>query len=580
MASSNKIVLAFYYPWYGNTTVYGQWVHWNYCGHDPDTITNSRRDIDAAHYPSIGAYDSNDMETLRHHVRIAKNANIDGFISSWWGINTFEDVTFQKLLDVSDEENFNVSVYLEIVENNDADNAIRDLKYILDNYGTRSSFMKYNGKPVVFVYSTALTSITPSEWSYVVESLTDSGYSIFLVAESRGVDTYSMFDGYHMYIYIPNHDTLDDIYNRLRQEAHSVGKLFAATVKPGFDDSAEHHPECRSSILLLDRENGNIFTGEWDTSIKNDADWILITSFNEWHEGTEIEPSLQFGNQYLDLTQQKATSFKEVSDIKTFSEDFFEHGLDGWNCMNTECQNCDCSDRTGRALTFDGCVDGDPDALKTFNLPTSSSIFLKFSATGQGGYGGLRLKYSCAGISETTLFDETLSGDWPPPTTWDTFGPFYITSCSGKETQLHFEHYDGGCDNEQTHIDWISIFYVEDSDEEPDSCSETDGGDKPKDKGTVSGYQDGGEYSHTDECLSSLNLREYYCVGDSWTSKTYNCWDYYGSRNYCYFGVCKKIGGGGRAGKKSLTEITLAPIAIAVVVILIVFGALKFFAKK
>jgi len=114
----------------------------------------------------------------------------------------------------------------------------------------------------------------------------------------------------------------------------------------------------------------------------------------------------------------------------------------------------------------------------------------------------------------------------------------------------------------------------------PDSCSETDGGDKPKEKGTVSGYQDGGEYSHTDECLSSLKLREYYCVGGNWTSKTYNCWDYYGSRNYCYFGVCKKMGGGGRAGKRSLTEIALVPIAIAVVVILIVFGILRFFAKK
>jgi len=41
-----------------------------------------------------------------------------------------------------------------------------------------------------------------------------------------------------------------------------------------------------------------------------------------------------------------------------------------------------------------------------------------------------------------------------------------------------------------------------------------------------------------------------------------------------------RIRGGGRAGKKSIAEFALAPIAIAVVVILIVFGVLKFFAKK
>jgi len=114
----------------------------------------------------------------------------------------------------------------------------------------------------------------------------------------------------------------------------------------------------------------------------------------------------------------------------------------------------------------------------------------------------------------------------------------------------------------------------------PDSCSDSDGGDKPKEKGTVSGIKDGEEYSHTDECLSSLNLREYYCSGTSWTSKTYNCWDYYGSRNYCYFSVCKRMGGGGRGGKKSLTDFALVPIVFAAVAILILFGFLKLYVKR
>ena len=38
--------------------------------------------------------------------------------------------------------------------------------------------------------------------------------------------------------------------------------------------------------------------------------WILITSFNEWHEGSEIEPSLEFGSSHLELTAEEAAAWK------------------------------------------------------------------------------------------------------------------------------------------------------------------------------------------------------------------------------------------------------------------------------
>ena len=30
---------------------------------------------------------------------------------------------------------------------------------------------------------------------------------------------------------------------------------------------------------------------------------LLVTSFNEWHEGTELEPSTEYGEMYLNLTR-------------------------------------------------------------------------------------------------------------------------------------------------------------------------------------------------------------------------------------------------------------------------------------
>jgi hypothetical protein len=43
-----------------------------------------------------------------------------------------------------------------------------------------------------------------------------------------------------------------------------------------------------------------------------DPHWVLVTTFNEWHEGSEIEPSLQFGTKYIELTGQFAGRFKST----------------------------------------------------------------------------------------------------------------------------------------------------------------------------------------------------------------------------------------------------------------------------
>jgi hypothetical protein len=43
--------------------------------------------------------------------------------------------------------------------------------------------------------------------------------------------------------------------------------------------------------------------------LKAKPDWIMISSWNEWPEATEIEPSLELGNRYLEITAEYARPF-------------------------------------------------------------------------------------------------------------------------------------------------------------------------------------------------------------------------------------------------------------------------------
>jgi hypothetical protein len=89
------------------------------------------------------------------------------------------------------------------------------------------------------------------------------------------------------------------------QLADQAGKISTITVIPGYDDT-----KIRKPGLTVERYKTTLYRAQWEEAIKADPHWILITSFNEWHEGSEIEPSFEYKHQYLELTGKYAKKFK------------------------------------------------------------------------------------------------------------------------------------------------------------------------------------------------------------------------------------------------------------------------------
>jgi len=90
---------------------------------------------------------------------------------------------------------------------------------------------------------------------------------------------------------------ISEIYTEASNIAHSKNKTFVATVAPGYDDT-----NVRSPGNIVDRQNGSFYNSFWSAAKSSFPDEYIITSFNEWHEGTEIEPSLEYQDLYINLT--------------------------------------------------------------------------------------------------------------------------------------------------------------------------------------------------------------------------------------------------------------------------------------
>ena len=79
-----------------------------------------------------------------------------------------------------------------------------------------------------------------------------------------------------------------------------------ASLGPGYDHSAVPGRE----PLVVDREGGAFFERNWIRFLRRPTPWVFIETWNEFHEGTEIAASLEYGREYIQLNRKYAELFQ------------------------------------------------------------------------------------------------------------------------------------------------------------------------------------------------------------------------------------------------------------------------------
>ena len=307
---SEKMVMAFYYTWYGTPEVCGHWHHWSEGGHDPEKIDrNGYRDIGATNHPDPDVYDSNDPSAIRRHLALCEEMGIDALIATWWGVGDYHDNALKVVLQEANNSPTKVTIYYETIRSpHSVESAVKDFVYILDSYGDEPAFLKVDGKPVIFVYGRAMGQLGADDWKEVLKQV-KSKYDALFIADTGKKELIEIFDGGHSYNPVGEicaEENMEESYAQLVKKCREAGKIACATVIPGYDDSNIG----RARVLVAERKNGQLYRELWDLAMKAQPDWILITSFNEWHEGSEIEPSKENGRFYVDLTREYSEKFK------------------------------------------------------------------------------------------------------------------------------------------------------------------------------------------------------------------------------------------------------------------------------
>jgi hypothetical protein len=288
-----KMLWAFYYSWY----YLRSWA-------DP-------RLLDRPLIP----YVSNDTQAIARQIDEAKSAGIDGFVSSWWGPGDFTDRIMPRLLNLAEQKNFHIAIYLETLADQgprSPDELLSWLTYFIPTYRDNPAYMKVDGKPLIVVWSSGAEPL--SAWQNIFSKLHQQGLDAFYLAMGYDTTPLDTFNGLHEYG-IFNTPDLAQLYKLTSRAVHfypllagtAEPKIWAAAVQPGYDD--RRIPGRKGQVQ--ERENGDFYRMTFQAAIASDPDWIFITTWNEYPENTYIEPSQNYGDLYLNITREYAQKWKD-----------------------------------------------------------------------------------------------------------------------------------------------------------------------------------------------------------------------------------------------------------------------------
>ncbi|MBN1220273.1 MAG: carboxypeptidase regulatory-like domain-containing protein [Anaerolineae bacterium] len=277
-------LLAFYYGWYDEAT----WTS----GLSPDL--------------PLEPYHSSDPAVIARHVRQAQNVGIQGLVMSWYGPQTAYNQTesnFRLLLAEAQRRGFKAAIDFEtrspfLVTRADV---VAALKYLLNTHTQHAAYFRFNNKPVIFFWQQE--RFTVDEWASIRQEV-DPHHTTLWIADGTDLGYQAHFDGHHLYNIAWAEDVAETLLHwrnlvRWYDWFFKVDRYWVATTMPGFD---ERHLG-RESKNYRDRGTGEFYKESWSAAMATDPDMLIITSFNEWLEHSQIEPSQSYGNYYLDLTR-------------------------------------------------------------------------------------------------------------------------------------------------------------------------------------------------------------------------------------------------------------------------------------
>ena len=304
-----RLVLAHYMPWYVAKPASRDWGwHWTMNAFDPEKRVDGKRAVASHFYPLIGPYDSGDPAVLEYHLLTMKLAGIDGVIVDWYGLQQFRDYAIlnrntQRLVDQTSRLGMKVVICYEdqtipalvkagrLKPDKRVAHATSEIEWLTKRWFRLENYVRLEGRPVLLSFGQ--TGLTNDEWKQCLAGL-KSPVAYF----SEHLRRSAAMGAFDWPIPTQGLMAIKRFRETSRQWPYSIPVAF-----PRFVDIYAQAKVSASYGRVADNR-GETFKTSMAEALQAKTPLVQIATWNDWGEGTMIEPSREFGYRDLEVLQQ------------------------------------------------------------------------------------------------------------------------------------------------------------------------------------------------------------------------------------------------------------------------------------
>jgi len=308
-APPRPLILAHYMPWFEAPPASPAWGwHWTMNHFDPEASRDGRRPIASRFYPAIGPYDSGDPHVIEHHLLLMRLAGIDGVIVDWYGLESFRDHAILhrntgRIVEQAARLGMKVAVCYEdrtlaplveagrIAAGDRVAHVAREIGWLAEHWFPLECHVRLDGRPLLLSFGRE--GLDDGEWSRALAGVRPA--PAYVSQQQRRTAAAGGFDWP-----LPKEGLA--AVERFERESRPWPQRIPVAF-PRFADIYEQ-AGVHASWGSIPDDDGRTLRTTLARALESAPAVVQIATWNDWGEGTMIEPSREFGRRDLEAVQE------------------------------------------------------------------------------------------------------------------------------------------------------------------------------------------------------------------------------------------------------------------------------------